>query len=106
MTLEDLRYSAELEKYRVDQKLNIFHVGRVVSEHKDCYIVMTQSGEYDSELVGKLRYTAENRHELPAVGDWVAISDYDENKALIHSIYPRHSIIERQSVGKIQSKNS
>jgi len=39
MTLEDLGYSAELEKYRVDQKLNIFHVGRVVSEHKDRYLV-------------------------------------------------------------------
>lgn len=38
------------------------------------------------------------------MGDWVAISVYDEDKALIHSIYPRHSIIERQAAGKSGQK--
>jgi ribosome biogenesis GTPase len=51
-----------------------------------------------------LRYTAKNRSDLPAVGDWVAISEFDEGKALIHSIYPRYSLIERQAVGKLGQK--
>ena len=37
---------------------------------------------------------------MPAVGDWVAFTQYDEDKGLIHSLYPRHSIIERKAVGK------
>jgi ribosome biogenesis GTPase len=100
MTLEDLGYTATLEAYRVEQNMDSFEVGRVISEHKERYVVKTAAQEFDSELIGNLRFTAESRHDFPAVGDWVAISEYDEHKALIHAIYPRHSIIERQAVGK------
>jgi ribosome biogenesis GTPase len=101
MTIKDLGYNAELEKYRKDQGLDAFEVGRVISEHKDRYVVKTKNGEYNSEVIGNLRFTAESKNDLPAVGDWVAISEYDENKALIHSVYPRHSILERKAAGKI-----
>jgi ribosome biogenesis GTPase len=104
MTLKDLGYTDYLAKFRIEQQLDSFQVGRVISEHKERYVVMTESGEYDSELIGHLRFTAESRHDFPAVGDWVAITEYDDDKALIHSIYPRSSIIERQAVGKIGQK--
>ena len=100
ITLKDLGYTASLEKYRLEENLDSFDVGRVISEHKDRYEVKSESGEFDSELIGNLRFGAESKSDLPAVGDWVAISEYDTGKALIHSIYPRHSIIERQAVGK------
>jgi len=99
MTLQDLGYTLKLEEFRTSQGLESFDVGRVISEHKDRYIVKTVTCEYDAELVGNLRFTAESRHDLPAVGDWVAITEYDEGKALIHSVYPRHSILERKAVG-------
>lgn len=101
MNLEDLGHKTELEKYRKEQNLDCFAIGRVISEHKDRYIVKTKNTEYDSELIGNLRFTADSKNDLPAVGDWVAISEYDENKALIHSVYPRHSILERKAVGKL-----
>jgi ribosome biogenesis GTPase len=101
MTIKDLGYNAELEKYRKDQGLDAFEVGRVISEHKDRYVVKTKNSEYNSEVIGNLRFTAESKNDLPAVGDWVAISEYDENKALIHSVYPRLSILERKAAGKI-----
>lgn len=100
MEIADLGYKDELEKYRVDQNLNSFDLGRIIAEHKERYVIKTPSHEYDSELVGNLRFTAESRYDFPAVGDWVAFSEYDEGKALIHAIYPRSSIIERQAVGK------
>ena len=100
MTLEALGYNQELEAFQQEQNLNAFDIGRVISEHKERYIVNTGSDEFDAELIGNLRFTAEDRHDFPAVGDWVAISPYDEDKALIHAIYPRKSIIERQAVGK------
>ncbi len=100
MTLEDLGYTAALEDYRKDQSLESFEIGRVTSEHNDRYTLNNAEAAYDAELIGSLRFNAESRHDLPAVGDWVAFSVYDENKALIHSVYPRTSILERKAVGK------
>ncbi len=104
MKLEELGFSSSLENYRAESNLNSFDIGRVISEHKDRYVVKSDQGEFDAELIGNLRFNTESRADLPAVGDWVAISPYDEDKALIHSIYPRYSIIERQAVGKSSQK--
>ena len=101
MTLEELGYSKKLEDYRKENKLESFGIGRVISEHKDRYSVKTETGEFDAELLGNLRFTATSRNDLPAVGDWVSISEYDENKALIHAVFPRNSILERKAVGKL-----
>lgn len=104
MTLKELGYYSDLEKYCAKENLDAFSVGRVISEHKERYVVKTENGEYDSELIGNLRFNANSREDFPAVGDWVAISEYDEDKALIHNIYPRKSIIQRQAVGKFGEK--
>lgn len=100
MTLEDLGYNKLLNDYRINQQLDAFEIGRVAAEHKERYVIKTPECELDAELVGNLRFTAETRYDFPAVGDWVAFSEYDEGKALIHAIYPRKSAIERQTVGK------
>lgn len=100
MTYQDLGYTDTLAKYRTEQELHGFEVGRVISEHKDRYVLKTPDHVFEAETIGNLRFTAENRYDLPAVGDWVAFSEYDEGKALIHAVYPRSSILERQAVGK------
>jgi len=100
MKLEDLGYTDELEKYRKDNKLESFGIGRVSLEHKERYAVKTVENDYDAEIIGNLRFSAQKRSDFPAVGDWVAISEYDENKVLIHHVFPRQTIIERQAVGK------
>jgi ribosome biogenesis GTPase len=104
MTLEDLGYNLQLEEYRKDQNLDAFEVGRVISEHKERYVVKTTTQEYEGEIVGNLRFTANDRSDFPAVGDWVAISEYDNNKVLIHAVFPRKTILERQAVGKQSEK--
>jgi len=100
MTLEDLGYNTDLEDFRKEQNFDSFGVGRVISEHKERYVVKTLEDEFDAEIIGNIRFSAHNRTDYPAVGDWVAISEYDENKALIHAVFPRKTIIERQAVGK------
>ncbi len=105
MTLEDLGYTEAMAGYQAENNLASFEVGRVIAEHKERYVVKTPDNEFDAELIGNLRFTAESRYDFPAVGDWVVFSEYDEGKALIHAIYPRHSIIERKAVsqsGKVQ----
>ena len=87
MTNQDLGYNESLEKYRIEEKLDSFETGRVISEHKERYTVKTPTNEFDSELIGNLRFTAESRYDFPAVGDWVAFSEYDKNKALIHAVF-------------------
>jgi len=47
-----------------------------------------------------MRYTAKNREDYPAVGDWVALTTYDSDFAVIHKIFPRSSTIKRQAVGQ------
>lgn len=100
MSYKDLGYKDELENYRIEQNLDSFEVGRVIAEHKERYAVKTPTHEFDAELLGNLRFTAESRYDFPAVGDWVAFSEYDEGKALIHAIFPRTSIIERKAAGQ------
>ncbi len=100
MKLEHFGYNNKIEKLRIQHNLLDFEIGRIISEHKERYIVKTEKGEFDAEITGNLRYTANSREDFPAVGDWVAISEYDDNKVLIHFIFPRKTIIKREAVGK------
>lgn len=101
MIYQDLGYTDIIDQYRIEQGLDSFEVGRVILEHKEGYVVKTPTNEYAAELMGNLRFTAEDQYDLTAVGDWVAFMDYDESKALIQAVYPRYSIIERKAVGKV-----
>ncbi len=99
MKLEDLGYNDKLEKLRIENNLNDFEIGRVVSEHKERYIVKTEKGESEAEITGNLRFSASSRADFPAVGDWVALINYDPGFSIIHKILPRFSVITRQAVG-------
>lgn len=100
MILEDLGYTDKLKRLGNENKLNEFVIGRVISEHKERYIVKTEKGEFEAEITGNLRFSAKNREDFPAVGDWVAITIHDSDLAIIHSILPRFSVISRKDVGK------
>jgi ribosome biogenesis GTPase len=100
MDLNDLGYNPGFEKFRTEQNLSGFEIGRVVAEHRERYIVKTAEREYEAEITGNLRFTAQSREDFPAVGDWVALSPYDWGFAIIHKIFPRYSIIKRQAVGQ------
>ena len=100
MTLEDLGYNDKIEKFRIEHDLNRFEVGRVISEHRERYIVRTIKGEFEAEITGNMRFTAKSREDFPAVGDWVALTTHDLDFAIIHNILPRSSIIKRQAVGQ------
>jgi len=104
MRPEDLGYNKELEDFRNKQGLNSFDAARVIAEHKERYIVKNEKHEYEAEITGNLRNTASSRSDFPAVGDWVAISVFNESNAIIHKIFPRTTILERQAVGKYGDK--
>lgn len=100
MTIEDLGYNDTFEKLRKENNLEDFEIGRVIAEHKERYIVKNEKGEFEAEITGNLRFTAKSREDFPAVGDWVAIINYDSDFVIIHSVIPRISVLSRQAVGK------
>jgi ribosome biogenesis GTPase len=100
MLLEDLGYNDTVERIRSEENLADFEIGRVIAEHKERYAVKTDKGEFDAEITGNMRFNANDREDFPAVGDWVALSIFDSDFAVIHKILPRFSIIKRQAVGQ------
>lgn len=100
MKLEDFGYSERIEKLRLENNLKDFEIGRVIAEHKERYIVKTEKGEFEAEITGNMRFSAKSREDFPAVGDWVALINYDSEFSIIHTILPRFSIISRQAVGQ------
>jgi len=100
MRLEDLGYDDKFEQLSRENKLDEFEIGRVIAEHKERYTVRTTQGELEAEILGSMRFTAKSREDFPAVGDWVALTVYDHDFAIIHKILPRFSIIKRQAVGQ------
>lgn len=100
MQLEDFGYNNNLEKLRTDNHLENFEIGRVIAEHKERYIIRTIKGEFEAGITGNMRFSAKSREDFPAVGDWVAVTTYDSDFALIHKTLPRSSLIKRQAVGQ------
>jgi ribosome biogenesis GTPase / thiamine phosphate phosphatase len=100
MILNDLGYNDKLEKFKIENNLDSFVIGRIISEHKERYIVKSVDCVFEAEITGNMRFTAKGREDFPAVGDWVAMSTYDSDLAIIHNVFPRYSIIKRQAVGR------
>jgi len=95
MNLEKLGHYPELEKYLTENQLSDFSAGRVSAEHKERFIVRTAKGEYEAEITGNLRFSAQSGEDFPAVGDWVALTVLDDDNAIIHKILPRFSTFKR-----------
>ena len=68
---------------------------RVAVEHRGAYVVYTERGEGPAELSGRLRHEAEERGYLPAVGDWVAVTQTEP--ALIQAVLPRRTKFSRMA---------
>lgn len=100
MSLVDWGFNEKLEQYRIENKLDEFVTARVIAEHRERYVVKAADCEYEAEITGNLRFTAQSREDFPAVGDWVSITVYDKDLAIINKIFPRYSLIKRQAAGQ------
>lgn len=48
-----------------------YTLGRILSQEKDLYRMITAEGEYLAKVSGKFRYQAAHPSDFPAVGDFV-----------------------------------
>jgi ribosome biogenesis GTPase / thiamine phosphate phosphatase len=72
-------------------------IGRVISIKGFKYFIITEKGELETELSGKLLY-ATTSEELPKVGDWVHYIDYD-TLGYIVEVLPRKNELSRKNPG-------
>ena len=77
-------------------------LARVVSVHKDSYVVTKGTGEVFAELSGNMLYTANSSLDMPTTGDWVYADFFDDNThSIIHEVLPRKTLLKRKSAGKL-----
>lgn len=90
-------------KSRIDEQQIIDHsLARVVSVHKDSYIINNGSTDIFAELSGNLSYSSASALDLPTSGDWVYADFYDDNThAIIYGLMPRKTLIKRKTAGKL-----
>ena len=106
LILNDLGYTSQLDTFIQSHDLAGFEIGRIIRESKKKYVVKTELSNYNSQISGKLRHEAKCRSDYPAVGDWVAIKPVEKDRAIIHEILPRKTIIERQAISRFGKKQT
>ncbi|MGD6993534.1 ribosome small subunit-dependent GTPase A [Sutcliffiella horikoshii] len=100
MKRNQLGWNEFLNSAFTEYEVQGYTVGRVMLEHKRLYRVETDHGECLAEVAGKYRFEAVTREDYPAVGDWVVLSErQEEGKATIHALLPRFSKFSRKAAG-------
>jgi ribosome biogenesis GTPase len=102
--LEDLGYNAFFESNRKAVGLTGYAIARIIAEYKETYRVKNTNGEYLAKITGRQRFNASRREDYPAVGDWVAITELDKEKATIHRILPRATTLKKKHTGKQETQ--
>lgn len=77
------------------------YIGRIISQYKNLYKVVTESGEITAEISGKFRFDVNVLSDYPTVGDFVML-DRDEDiggNAIIHNLLTRKSVFIRKAPG-------
>ncbi len=85
----------------VNQSQPELSLGRVITQERGQYTVITVSGERASVPSGKLLYNTADITTLPGVGDWVLLAG-DDQLGVIQQVLPRTSCIVRKAAGPQQ----
>lgn len=75
-------------------------LARIVAQYRGLYKIITESGELQAEISGKLRFETNELAQFPTVGDFVMVSAEGlGGNAIIHHVLSRKSIFLRTAVG-------
>lgn len=79
-------------------------IGRVSSQYKGLYKVITEEGELLAEVSGKFRHKAVALSQYPAVGDFVMLdrAEGSVGNGVIHHVLMRKSVFSRKVAGTSQ----
>ncbi len=82
------------------ERMGDSEIVRVISVHRDSYIITNGEKDTFAELSGKVLFNAESPLDYPSVGDWVLTNFYKDSLAMIHEILPRKTLLSRKTSGK------
>ncbi len=100
--LESIGYDDWFKSQADDKKNSAHGIARVVSVHKDSYIVTKGEAEIFTELSGNLLYSTKSASDLPTTGDWVYADFFDnDTHAIIYGVFPRKTLLKRKMIGKL-----
>lgn len=99
MSINKLGWNDHFQQHFSEQTISGTVPARISAEYRGQYLVQTAMAELQAEVSGSLRYKCDSEGDFPKVGDWVAITIYDENKALIHRVLPRLNSLSRKKAG-------
>jgi ribosome biogenesis GTPase len=70
---------------------------RVVAAHRDAWVLAHPHGDGDAVISGRFRHEALGPGDLPAVGDWVAVSGAGDatGPGVIQALLPRRTVFTR-----------
>ncbi|MFH1378911.1 MAG: ribosome small subunit-dependent GTPase A [bacterium] len=88
------------EQYQKTSKQD-FHPARICAVDKDNFLIISEHGEMQAQVTGRLRFETESNIDYPVVGDWVLVGYYNDcTLAIIHEILPRKTLLKRKAAGK------
>src|SRR5439155_8896873 len=101
-SLEDLGWCEYFSsQYEASKTGSEFVPARVAEENREIYRIVSATGEFLSELSGKVRHEVLCRADFPAVGDWVlARLREDERHGTLHRVLKRSSKFSRKIAGR------
>jgi ribosome biogenesis GTPase len=103
--LAELGWDPEWEAAFASHAARGLQPARVAIEFNHIYRVYTRDGELRAELAGRVRHRAEGRHELAAVGDWVALKVPPSGRSgTIEALLPRRSSFSRKAAGEVTAE--
>lgn len=84
------------------------YIGRIISQEKGLYHVITEGGELIAEIAGKLRFDVKTPSDFPAVGDFVLIDRMNDThgNGIISKVLARKSLFIRKAAGKTSEEQS
>lgn len=94
------QWGAGREYYNIADRYPEYELGRIVSQEKDLYRLVTDREECLARVSGKFRYEVGTISEFPAVGDFVLAEYISQGEvAVIHKLLPRKSVFIRKAAG-------
>jgi ribosome biogenesis GTPase / thiamine phosphate phosphatase len=100
ITLDHYGWSTFFQPEKIQNELII---GRITSIHGFKHYVITAKGEKEAELSGRLLHGASNE-ELPKVGDWVTLKDYDTMGYIIEVLKRRNELSRKNPGAKMDKQ--
>lgn len=87
--MKQQQFPVSIENYINQNGLSITELARVITAHKERYIVQSGSSVLKAEITGNIRFAAQSAADFPTVGDWVRFMPMDDESAIILEVLPR-----------------